>query len=222
MEEFNSADILKTQNRKKRLAFLEVGLFEISFVLIIIIVLFGTLNYFNILSLSALYPNQLGFLPHQAFTNTKINQKVAISTPNSQSTPIPVSYGENKLSAERIAESKAYVKEKNFASKTSVRQDGGSFAVDGIFSAFGKQQIQLVTADGIMNFAFNSSTAFEQMSLTKTDTDSVNTVFRVSKTYTADTFLQSVPLGGVVQIYYTDNDNSNLSATKIVYYPDLK
>ncbi len=81
MEEFNSADILRNQNRKKRLAFLEVGLFEISFVLIFIVVIFGTLNYFNILSLSTLYPNQLGFLPRKQLTNTKINQKAAVSMP---------------------------------------------------------------------------------------------------------------------------------------------
>jgi len=70
MEEFNSADILKNQDRKKKFAFLEVGLFEISFVLIIIILFFGILNYFNILSLSKLYPNTFGFLPHQTTLST--------------------------------------------------------------------------------------------------------------------------------------------------------
>ncbi len=80
MEEFNSADILKKQNRKKKFALLEIGLFEISFVLIIIIVLFGLLNYFNILSLSTLYPNQLGFLPHQQITGKQL-PKVLEPTP---------------------------------------------------------------------------------------------------------------------------------------------
>ncbi len=86
MEEFNSADILKKQNRKKRLAFLEVGLFEISFVFIIIIVLFGILNYFNILSLSAVYPNQLGFLPHKSFDKIAV-QKDVISSPLPATSP---------------------------------------------------------------------------------------------------------------------------------------
>ena len=37
-------------------------LFEIFFVLIVLVLLFGILNYFNILKLSELFPNQLGFL----------------------------------------------------------------------------------------------------------------------------------------------------------------
>ena len=219
MEEFNSAEILKKQDRKKRFALLEIGLFEISFVLIIIITFFGLLNYFNILSLSTLYPNQLAFLPHQ---DQKINKQAAVSTPNSKSSPAPIFYGKKELPSEKISEYQAYVKEKNFASKTTIGQDKKSFAVDGIFSAFAKQQIQLITADGIIDFTFNSSTTFEQMSLAKTSTDSASTAFVISKTYTGDTFPQSVRLGEVVQIYFTDNGNSNLSATKIIYYPDLK
>lgn len=49
----------------KALALLEVGLIEVLFVGVVIILLFGTLNYFNILRLSELFPNQLGFLPHR-------------------------------------------------------------------------------------------------------------------------------------------------------------
>ncbi|MCL6096529.1 MAG: hypothetical protein M1444_02480 [Patescibacteria group bacterium] len=86
MEEFNSADILEKQNRKKRLATLEVGLFEISFVLIIIIVLFGLLNYFNILSLSTLYPNTFGFLPHKAFNSTPLPNAQLANSPS----PTPI------------------------------------------------------------------------------------------------------------------------------------
>ena len=53
----------------KVFAFLEVGIFEIFFVGVVLILLFGTLNYFNILSLSALYP-QLGFLPQNQVSPT--------------------------------------------------------------------------------------------------------------------------------------------------------
>jgi hypothetical protein len=88
MEEFNSADVLKKQDRKRGFAVLEVGLFEISFVLIIIIVLFGVLNYFNILSLSTLYPNQLGFLPHQQTAN-KQSPNASRSTPKPKVIPKP-------------------------------------------------------------------------------------------------------------------------------------
>jgi predicted PurR-regulated permease PerM len=89
MEEFNSVDILKKQNEKKRLTFLEIVLFEISFVLIIVIVVFGALNYFNILSLSTLYPNQLSWLPHQQ-TIKKQTQKYPL-TPTSTNSVLIVS-----------------------------------------------------------------------------------------------------------------------------------
>ena len=44
---------------------MEVGLIEVMFVGVVIALLFGTLNYFNILRLSELFPNQLDFLPRR-------------------------------------------------------------------------------------------------------------------------------------------------------------
>lgn len=44
-------------------------LIEIFTLLFLFFVFLAVLNYFNILSLSALYPNQLGFLPHRAGLN---------------------------------------------------------------------------------------------------------------------------------------------------------
>lgn len=38
-------------------------LFEIIFTVIVIVLIFGTLNYFNVLRLSEIFPNKLGFLP---------------------------------------------------------------------------------------------------------------------------------------------------------------
>lgn len=46
---------------------LGVALIEISLVGIVISLLFGTLNYFNILPISQIFPNQLGFLPHKPY-----------------------------------------------------------------------------------------------------------------------------------------------------------
>jgi hypothetical protein len=62
MEENSSAP--KT-NKLTKLAFWEVGLFEIFFAGIVLILLFGILNYFNILSVSDVFPKQLGWLPKQ-------------------------------------------------------------------------------------------------------------------------------------------------------------
>lgn len=52
-------------NRLRALAFLKVGIFEIIFVAVVLLLLFGTLNYFNILPVSDVFPNQLGWLPRQ-------------------------------------------------------------------------------------------------------------------------------------------------------------
>lgn len=60
---------LKNESKKgiASIALLEVGLFEIGFVVVVIALILGVLNYFNIISLSQLYPDKLGFLPHQPF-----------------------------------------------------------------------------------------------------------------------------------------------------------
>src|SRR3989344_5808415 len=39
--------------------------FELSLFFLILIIVLATLNYFNILSLSQIFPTQLGWLPHQ-------------------------------------------------------------------------------------------------------------------------------------------------------------
>lgn len=74
----------KKNNALKVLPFLEVGVFEVAFVGVVLFLLFGTLNYFNILSISNVFPHQLGWLPH------KTSQNKTPSKPNSQLTPDPV------------------------------------------------------------------------------------------------------------------------------------
>ena len=60
-------------------------LFEILFVILVLVLVFGTLNYFNILPISKLWPNQFGFLPHK---QSKQESNVAIQQSNNV-TPIP-------------------------------------------------------------------------------------------------------------------------------------
>ncbi len=69
MEENTAAMNNETVNQKPHpltaLAFLEVGLFEVGFVIIGLLLFFGTLNYFNILPVSETFPKYLGWLPRQ-------------------------------------------------------------------------------------------------------------------------------------------------------------
>jgi len=53
------------QGALKTFALLKVGIIELFFVAIVLILLFGILNNFNILPLSTLFPNQLGWLPRK-------------------------------------------------------------------------------------------------------------------------------------------------------------
>ncbi|MBI2613416.1 MAG: hypothetical protein HYW62_01465 [Candidatus Levybacteria bacterium] len=70
----------------KALAFLEIGVFEIVFVGIVLFLLFGTLNYFNILSVSDAFPKYLSWLPRQT-TQTK---NISLNQQNIVFSPTPV------------------------------------------------------------------------------------------------------------------------------------
>ena len=72
-------DDIAPQNPKANKSWLKVFALEVLFVGVVLILLFGILNYFNILSLSSLYP-QLGFLPQKNMSQT-------ISTLNKLSCP---------------------------------------------------------------------------------------------------------------------------------------
>lgn len=60
----------------KSLPFWEIGLVEFGFVAIVLILLFGILNYFNILSISELYPKYLSFLPRKNVSLNQSNPKI--------------------------------------------------------------------------------------------------------------------------------------------------
>lgn len=55
---------VQKKNARKGFLFFEVGLFEIGFVTILLVIIFGVLNYFHILNLSSQI-RQLSFLPTQ-------------------------------------------------------------------------------------------------------------------------------------------------------------
>ncbi|MCL4353338.1 hypothetical protein M1615_02580 [Patescibacteria group bacterium] len=59
------------KEKLKGLALFKIGFMEIFFVVLVLLIFFGILNFFNILSLSELYPSQLGWLPHLPTTSTQ-------------------------------------------------------------------------------------------------------------------------------------------------------
>ena len=86
----------ETQENKrgvfKSLALLKVGIIEFLLVGIVLVLLFGILNYFNILRLSSLFPSQLSWLPHKQ--NQEGNKTKAI--PNVNYTPSVFQYDTEK------------------------------------------------------------------------------------------------------------------------------
>lgn len=72
----------------KNLPFWEIGLVEFGFVAVVLILLFGILNYFNILSISDAFPQQFSWLPRQV-------SKAPLSAPNSSLKPTPSVAGFN-------------------------------------------------------------------------------------------------------------------------------
>ncbi len=72
MEEQSPGQATATENKQignrhghlRKIALLEVGIIEVLFVIAAIVLFFALLNYFNIVSLSRLYPQQFGWLPH--------------------------------------------------------------------------------------------------------------------------------------------------------------
>ncbi len=213
MGEFNSAEILKQQNRRRRFAALEVGLFEISFVLIIIIVLFGLLNYFNILSLSTLYPNQLGFLPHQPLTaNTQQKQTVPTPTPAS-----------NFIQAEPsdIQSYKELAKQKNINLPSRIPQSNNFVAV-GIFSGYNNQALQIINPEGILTLNFNENTEFATLNSSDNKSSTAGGLLGTSQKYNqANDFFVNVRFGSFLQIFYATK-GGNLEAVRVYYIPDYK
>lgn len=206
MEEFNSADILRNQNRKKRLATLEVGLFEVSFVLIIIIVLFGTLNYFNILSLSKLYPNQFGFLPHQKILK------------------IPTSSSGSFLTATdtQIQEYTNYVNQKGLAKPTIIETKSQTWEADGLYAGYQNDTIKIVTADGLLELKLLPNSTFQTISLAPNPIATQSGSFSTSPKYNSETFKKTLTLGKFIQAYYTKETTPNMNISSIIYYPGLK
>lgn len=205
MKEFNSAEILKKQDRKKKLVFLEVGLFEISFVAIIVLLFFGILNYFNILSLSKLYPNTFGFLPHKTISSN-------INTPN---TNVPI----QSKNPQQVLEE--YAKNTKNLDKPFYNPDLKQTVISAIFTGLNQNNLGVETSVGKMNFTVDSSTILQSLIANPNSTATNGGTLDSEQTYTLDTFTSKVPKGSFLQIFYI-TEGKNLKAVKVYYIPDYK
>lgn len=84
------------------LAFLEIGIFEFFFVAVVLFLLFGTLNYFNILPVSDVFPNQLSWLPRQTSQPKKLLYTPANPTPKPTTTPTTAAFSYDTKKAQAL------------------------------------------------------------------------------------------------------------------------
>ena len=123
--------------------------FEIIFIPIVLVLLLGILNYFNVLKLSRLFPNQLNFLPHISYEEPQ-NQKVPPArqsfptfSPNSATFAYDTSkansllsnYLRDKIKSDYLP-SKIEVKHKLIASNKQEGTDyefGSNWTIDNVF-----------------------------------------------------------------------------------------
>jgi hypothetical protein len=119
-----------SKSKFKSLMLLEVGLLEIGFVVLMLLIFFGVLNYFNIISLSSLYVNQLGWLPHIT-KSTNVSNNSQSSIPPQKPTPTPSTQNlDNAVTT--ILAPPTYTKEDESYSLESTlnKQNGDSITVD--------------------------------------------------------------------------------------------
>ncbi|MEK7502150.1 MAG: hypothetical protein AAB609_01330 [Patescibacteria group bacterium] len=114
------------QNKLKAVALIEVGLLEVAFVIVGLLVIFGIFNYFNLLPISGSFPF-LSFLPRQ--------QKIITNTINSSSN-IPISATQSATSqtdsiCKTITDQLfSAIKSKNVDSIYALESSEGGFKLD--------------------------------------------------------------------------------------------
>lgn len=153
------------QPASKPLAFIRFGLIEIIFVVTVLALFFGTLNYFNILSISKLNPQLFGRLPHKPYI-VNVSPKVTIQTlptltPNNVKGDIVKFLSDMLVPTFQPNESTIDIKQdnridQNFAASWTTQQN--QFSADIDMSANGKQINNLYLSFFVPTNASPSST----------------------------------------------------------------
>ncbi len=139
--------------------------------LFLFFIFLAILNYFNIFSLSALYPNQLGFLPHKSFNIQKNNTNNQLPADN----PKFKNYSklENQATDTQISNYIVLINAKKIPTDNSKYPN----EIYGIFSGYDSNYIQIVTYNGIKNFAYTKDLTIQQYGQAeKSATSSATTV----------------------------------------------
>jgi hypothetical protein len=198
-----------------------VLLAEVAGLLVVFIVFLLFLNFFNILSLSTIYPNQLGFLPHlsqstntNSTTNSTTQTQPQGAVPNNQS-PVLANFAklQNQASDNQMQKYQAYATR---FSKPTVQTNPNDYISDAVFSGYDSKTIQVVTKEGVLNLSFDANTLFQKYAARQTNADGL-----ISPTayVSVQDFSKNVVFGSTVQIWYS---KPNLKATQVNYAEAIK
>jgi hypothetical protein len=199
---------------------LEIGGLVAAFVIFLLI-----LNFFNILSLSSIYPKTFGFLPHlkQTVQKTINNQQTQNQTPqampNSQSR-VPVNFVKLQNQAPDSLMFKYQNRVAGFTKPTLQDTAANSYISDAVFSGYDTRSIQIVTADGILNLSYDETTLFQKQPDPKTQASGAQSgalPAAIAYTNSAD-FFKNVSFGSTLQILFS---KPNLKAAQVNYIESI-
>jgi len=179
---------------------------------------FLILNFFNIISLSKIYPNQFGFLPHLKQAAQTTQNKHFTSSPTPAFTPVDTSTITTKDSAGKINQYKTYT----FPAPKFFSEDGGYWQADGVFAGYGNNTIMIISSKDTLVFNLNAQTVFEQVTISNLQGSS-GAALGFTPYSDFNSFIKNVSFGKYVQVYYSqDQTASNKTVTKVDYIPSYK
>lgn len=193
-----------------------VLLAEISGLLVVFIVFLLFLNFFNILSLSTIYPNQLGFLPH-------LSQPTQTQPPAFSPTPtlalVDISMITTKDSAGNISKYKTYALPAPIFST-----ENKDWQADGVLAGYSANNLMLISSNSTLVFNFNAQTIFEEVAISALPGSSGGATLGFKPYSDFNTFIKTVGLGKYVQVYYTQDKlvSGGQTVTKVDYIPSYQ
>jgi hypothetical protein len=195
-----------------------VLLAEVAGLLVVFMALLLTLNFFNILSLSTIYPNQLGFLPHlNQPSNSSATQNKAV-TPSPSSPSVDTSIITTKDFVSNISKYKTYALPAPIFST-----ENKNWQADGVLAGYGKNSIMLISSNSTLVFNVNTQTIFEEVAISNLPGSSGGATLGFKPYADFNSFIKNVSLGKYVQVYYTqDKLASGKTAIKVDYVPSYQ
>jgi hypothetical protein len=212
------------EERKKRNNAIVLLLLEIVGLIAVFVVILLILNFFNILSLSKIYPKQLGFLPHlrQTANTQRTPQTQTTGVTSGNQAPVLASFAklQNQAPDTKV---KKYLNSATGFTKPAISGNSTNYVSDAVFSGYDSHSIQVVTAEGVLNLSFDQNTLFQKQPAPKTpaggSTSSAAELPAVVPYASPTDFFQNVAFGSDLQVLFSKPD---LKAIRINYIESIK